>query len=817
MRRLSPLRSGGLLAFLLFSLLTPAHATAVGPFVQQGAKLSPIQSSGDGEFGVRTSLSNDGNTAVFSAHPENRAFVFSRSGTTWSQMAPPLTGTGAVGNASQGDAVAISGDGNTIAVGGSLDNSGAGAVWIYTRSGNDWIQQGSKLVASDATTDARFGTSVALSDDGSTLAVGGFNDAASVGATWIFTRSGATWSQQGGKLTASDAIGAARQGTSVSLSADGNTLLTGGPGHDTNKGASWIFARFGGTWSQIGLQLAGSDATAGAVQGVSVALARDGRTAIAGGPGDAGGIGAAWIFTWNGSAWVVQGAKLVPSDVSGANASVGFACAISADGNVAAVGAWRDSGPTGAAWVFTRSGSLWTRLQPKLVGTGAFGAAFQGSAVALSSDGNTLISTGPNDTVARGAAWVFVNPLVENCQFASSVLNFSSEFSPTDWSAAQALGAPNVYPTYCDCTWAWAPANQDDQPEFLHFGFATAQRINFVNVYETYAPGAVSSIAVRNPASGVFETVWTETASPAPPASRLYTATFPVTPYEVSEIAITIDSPAVGDYNEIDAVGIGYRDRVQASQWASDVHAVSSQFSPTAWSSAQALGAPDVYPMYGDIDRAWASFSPDDQPEVIELDYSNPGPINFVNVYETYSPGALNHVSVVNPNTNLYETVWTGVAEPQPSIARIRTVSFPETRFPVSRVRLGFDSPAVPDWNEVDAVGIGRCACTASWVGVPTGPVEPRSGTIEWARPNPFVASTAIAFTLARAGRVQVEVFDVLGQRVTQVMDRVLPAGPNQAAWDGRRADGRAAASGIYYVRVKSDELNGARKVVKIE
>ena len=817
MRRPSPPRFGVLLSLLLLAATASVRVTAAGPFVQQGAKFVGNEAGSDAEFGIAAALSNDGNTAVISSSLESEVYVFTRSAGAWAQLAPCLVGTGAVGNAAQGEDVAISGDGNTIAVGGSLDATGVGAVWVYTRDGDNWVQQGAKLVGTGGSAFPRFGCSVALSDDGNTLAVGGFNDASQIGATWIFTRSGGVWSQQGGKLTASDVLGSARQGTAVALSADGNTLLTSGPGHDGNKGACWIFVRSGVTWSQVGPRLAGSDATASAVQGTSVALARDGRTAMFGGPGDNAGRGAAWIFAWDGSSWSQQGAKKVPSDQSGTAPNLGIACALSANGDIAALGGWRDDGPTGAAWVYTRNAGTWSQLQSKLVGSGAFGSAFQGRAVALSSDGNTLLSTGIVDFVDRGAAWVFVNPLVENCQFAASVVGFSSEFSTPDWGAVQALGAPDLYPGYCDCSSAWASAAPDNQPEYLHLGFAVPQRINYVNVYETFAPGAVTAIEVKHPFTGQFETVWSGAASPAPPVSRLFTATFPVTPYPVSEVRVQVASPDVPDYNEIDAVGMGYRDLAAASQWASAVHAVSSEYSPTGWSAAQALGPPDVYPQYGDIDRAWASLTADGQPESIELDYATPAPINFVSVYETYNPGALTNVYVLNPNTGFYESVWSGTAQPAPAMSRVRTVSFPEPRFPVSKVRLDFDSPAVPDWNEVDAVGIGRCACAASWVDVPKAPAVPRAATLEWARPNPFSASTTVAFTLAQSGRVQVEVFDVLGQRVAQVVDRVLPAGRNQVVWDGRRADGRAAASGLYYVRVKSAEMNAARKVVKIE
>ena len=82
--------------------------------------------------------------------------------------------------------------------------------------------------------------------------------------------------------------------------------------------------------------------------------------------------------------------------------------------------------------------------------------------------------------------------------------------------------------------------------------------------------------------------------------------------------------------------------------------------------------------------------------------------------------------------------------------------------------------------------------------GVPSPEGPPDATTIEWTRPNPFNWSTAIGFSLARAGRVRVEVCNVLGQRVSRLVDDVLPAGRHDARWDGRGPGGRAMASGIY-------------------
>ena len=106
--------------------------------------------------------------------------------------------------------------------------------------------------------EGEFGSSVALSADGNTALIGGPGDNKDVGAAWVFTRSGSTWTQQGEKLTGSGESGEGEFGSSVALSADGNTALIGGPATTPNVGAAWVFTRSGSTWTQQGEKLTGS-------------------------------------------------------------------------------------------------------------------------------------------------------------------------------------------------------------------------------------------------------------------------------------------------------------------------------------------------------------------------------------------------------------------------------------------------------------------------------------------------------------------------------------------------------------------------------
>jgi hypothetical protein len=167
----------------------------------------------------------------------------------FTQQGQKLVGTGAVGIAQQGLSVSLSDDGNTAIVGGPEDNSYVGAAWVYTRSSGAWSQQ-AKLVGTGAVGGAEQGFSASLSNDGNTAIVGGPFDNSSVGAAWVYARSGGAWSQQA-KLVGTGAVGpiAVSQGQSVSLSGDGNTAIVGGNLDNDGVGAAWVFVQpvFAGT------------------------------------------------------------------------------------------------------------------------------------------------------------------------------------------------------------------------------------------------------------------------------------------------------------------------------------------------------------------------------------------------------------------------------------------------------------------------------------------------------------------------------------------------------------------------------------------
>jgi FG-GAP repeat len=386
-------------------------------WAQQGGKLvgtghvgeGEFAHVGEGEFGTSVALSADGNTALIGGPGDNEkvgaAWVFTRSGSGWTQQGEKLTGADETGDGKFGGSVALSADGNTALIGGSLDNDGQGAVWAFTRSSSTWTQQGAKLTGTGEVEGGRFGSSVTLSADGNTALIGGWGDNSSQGAAWAFTRSSSTWTQQGAKLTGAGEVGEGEFGRSVALSADGNTALIGAPRDNGDVGAAWAFARSGSTWAQQGAKLTGTGEGGEGEFGRSVALSSDGNTALVGVPEDDGALGGTWVLTRSGGVWSQQGSKLTGGEED--NSEFGVLVALSADGNTALVGGWNDDGRKGAAWVFTRSGGVWSQQGPKLVGAGVSAGDGFGTSVALSADGDTALIGAPGADFQEGAAWVF--------------------------------------------------------------------------------------------------------------------------------------------------------------------------------------------------------------------------------------------------------------------------------------------------------------------------------------------------------------------------------------------------------------------------
>lgn len=328
------------------------------------------------------------------------AFVFI-DGTPWTEE-DILLPTDLQDDASFGQSVTLSSDGNVMAVGATKDafliDGGLHTVTIFTRSGGTWsIQQ---TISNPAT--GRFGQSLSLSNDGTILSVGA-TETVTKGSVYIFTESGGTWSQQQ-KIEASDGSTNDFFGYSVALNAAGNKLVVGrDPVPDLLAGSVYIFSESGGTWSQdqkITSSVFGF--------GHDVDIAGDNSKIIIGSPGDNTGRGAVHIFKFT-SSWVLE-QKIIPSGLSVID-QAGISVAIDGDGNTIAfgiIGIDITVNDQGRVDVYTESGGTWT-LEQSLTASDAAEDDIFGSSIDLAADGDTLLigAKGQLFLDPNGSAYLF--------------------------------------------------------------------------------------------------------------------------------------------------------------------------------------------------------------------------------------------------------------------------------------------------------------------------------------------------------------------------------------------------------------------------
>ncbi len=338
-----------------------------------------------------------------------------------------------------GTSVALSADGNTLAVGAIYEDSSgtrvnpassnsdpsAGAVYVYARSGATWVFQ-AFIKSSNTSPFDEFGRSVSLSADGNTLAVGapqedgsgvlvdpaGDEAASNSGAVYLYTRSGATWTYEA-YIKAHNTGAGDGFGSAVALSGNGNTLLVGAPSEDTdganidppsnesasNSGAVYAYLRTGTTWAFASF-IKPADGAAADLFGSALALSEDGRVLAIGAPNQYG-TGAVHVFT---NPWAQVATLRATSGGNGdrfgrslAISTTGFTLAIGADGEATDAPGInptpnRRAPETGAAYIFQYSGIDWTQ-QAFLKASNAEIDQF-GWALALDGTGDYLVVGG---------------------------------------------------------------------------------------------------------------------------------------------------------------------------------------------------------------------------------------------------------------------------------------------------------------------------------------------------------------------------------------------------------------------------------------
>ena len=251
---------------------------------------------------------------------------------------------GGVAGAKAGSSTALSADGNVVAVGSSSytgDNINEGRVQVFEYTNNNWDQKGQDL--SGGVSNAKAGSSTALSADGNVVAVGSPYSNADYGGVQVFDYSSGNdrWVQKGQDLSGGQ-VGA-EAGSSTALSADGNVVAVGSNGYNSDEGRVRVFEYSAS--SDIWIRRGGADDLSGgqadAEAGISTALSADGNVVSVGIPyydyDNVSNVGRVRVFEYSASSdiWVQRGQDL---SVGQANAYAGLSTALSADGNVVAVG-----------------------------------------------------------------------------------------------------------------------------------------------------------------------------------------------------------------------------------------------------------------------------------------------------------------------------------------------------------------------------------------------------------------------------------------------------------------------------------------------
>ncbi len=417
------LRPRGLAPTVALLLATAPAGAQLTPFVvTELAHLTDPEGAAGDAFGGSASL--DTGALLVGApgdDPGGSTSVFTGAGHEW-ELQARLEAPGAQAGDDFGASVGLSG-GTALVGAPGADGSGAaeaGSAWVFVAQPAGWSVQ-ALLAAPGAASGDGFGAAVAVAGD--TLVVGAPGrdgpGAADAGAAYVFVRNGATWTLQA-LLVASDA--AADDGFGAAVALQGDTLLVGspegGPPGQPDAGASYVFVRSGGAWSEQA-RLAASDAASGDAFGASVALSGD--TALVGAelddhPGGAD-AGAAYVFVRDAGAWSQQ-ARLTASGGASGDA---FGASVSVSGDTALVGAPGDTlaavAQAGSAHVFVRSGSFWSQHAKVSASDAAPQAAFGRAACVV---GETLLVGAPSTALpaahARGEAWVYRFGLVGSWQ-----------------------------------------------------------------------------------------------------------------------------------------------------------------------------------------------------------------------------------------------------------------------------------------------------------------------------------------------------------------------------------------------------------------
>lgn len=371
-------------------------------------------------FGHTVSLNSAGTKvavgAPFKSTPNTIngfAQVYNDVSNSWVQNGVTINGESAQDNFGR---LALSGDGNTLVVGGSTnDGNGtdSGHVRVFTWNGSAWVQKGVDINGEAA--GDNFGVKVDVSDDGSVIAVGAhLNDgtASNAGHVRVFAWNGSAWIQRGADING-EAIDN-EFGAALALNSDGTRLVVGARFNDstaTNDGEVSVYNWNGTAWVQLGADLNGA---LNHMLGYSVDINNTGSRIVVGAV--TGSSEYVKIFDWNGTTWTQVGSNLTGQS---STSRFGISIAMNGTGNIIAVGEANYDVPGGVAddnsgrvTYYKYNGTAWVQYGNSISGT-TDGEGL-GTSVAIADDGNTVIIGVPFNATAHAKVYDFTGVLSSN-------------------------------------------------------------------------------------------------------------------------------------------------------------------------------------------------------------------------------------------------------------------------------------------------------------------------------------------------------------------------------------------------------------------
>jgi hypothetical protein len=385
--------------------LTSATTTKLG---------SDIDGEAQGDrSGYKVSISSDGTKIAIGAlgnsgggSDAGQVRVYQYSNNAWAQIGADIDGEAMFDQS--GISVALSSDGTTVAVGAS-GNSGNGAnsghVRVYRNIAGTWTKLGADIDG-EATNNAS-GSAVAISLDGNIVAIGApFNsdNGNSAGQVRVYQYSNNAWTKIGADIDGESSND--NSGQAVAISSDGTIVAIGAPqnsnGNGNGSGQVRVYRNIAGTWTKLGADIDGE--AAGDVSGSSVAISSDGTTVAIGAPfndGTGNSAGQLRVYQYSNSSWTKIGSDI---DGNAASDGSGRSVAISSDGTIVAIGAPQSSmfsSEKGYVKLYKNVSGTWTLIGQKIDGEASGDAS--GSSVAISSNGTIVGIGAPSNSGINGS------------------------------------------------------------------------------------------------------------------------------------------------------------------------------------------------------------------------------------------------------------------------------------------------------------------------------------------------------------------------------------------------------------------------------